>query len=266
MPNIVAFRDFFNYTIDSQSTQDSNWPASNIKLPEKQFRVWKTTAATDSWVILDFGAAKVINAVVLVNINFITYKIQGNATNSFVSPSFDSGNITVSKDPFRERYYSIKNPQSFASFNYRYMRIFIPTQTPVDGASVFSVGGIVVSDQSAVLLRNPNFGFQIAVKRASDVIGMLSGANEIVNRGERYLEFAFDIDPDRSSSHLDQIANLLLTIDQSASLMFAMNGNMLEKADNSQFVYLLKRAGEPEYQVNEHLVADVRGLNFREQI
>ncbi len=266
MPNVIAFRNFLNYTIDSKSGEYGNFPVSNIKLPEKQFRYWKTLVTTDSWVILDFGSAKQINAVVLVNVNFATYKIQGNTSNNFASPAFDSGNITVSKDPFRERYYSIKNPQTFASFNYRYMRIFIPTQTPVDGASGFTVGGIIVSDQSATLLSNPNWGFAIGDRRAAELVEMISGSYETVNRGDRYVELAFDLESLRESAHLDQVANLLLTIDQVTPLVFAMNGNMIEKSDNSQFVYVLKRVGEPNYELIDQGGADLRGLNFREQI
>jgi hypothetical protein len=123
----------------TSSSQDSTFVRDNLKTPQRPFYPWKATVATDSWVVCDFGSATSIDLVGLIHANFATVRIQGHATDSWGSPSYNSGDMTITKNPWNGRYQLVNIP---SGFNYRYLRIFIPTQTPVDGASVFSLGGL----------------------------------------------------------------------------------------------------------------------------
>jgi hypothetical protein len=147
------------------------------------------------------------------------------------------------------------------------MRILIPAQTPVDDASYFSVGGIVVTnDLSTTFITNPNLGFNITVKRASENVGLLSGASELTDLGERYVELNFDIEVDRYGGGLSYTSYYLQSIDQSTLIILAMNGAMTENPDNSMFVYCLKRISHPTYGLVAQSSADLKELSFRECI
>jgi hypothetical protein len=123
----------------TSSSQDATFVRDNLKTPQRPFYPWKTTVATDSWAVIDFGAAQAVDLVGVIACNVATVRIQGNATDSWGSPSYNSGDLTVSQNPWNGRYQLVNIP---SGFTYRYLRLFIPTQTPVDGASVFSVGGL----------------------------------------------------------------------------------------------------------------------------
>jgi hypothetical protein len=121
------------------STAQAAYPATNVKTPERPFMPWKTTVATASDVVIDFGATKTLDAVALSNVNFTSATIQGNATNSWTAPSYTQS-ITIARNRWNTRYQH--GHQIVGSFSYRYLRISIGTQTPVDGSSGFSIGGI----------------------------------------------------------------------------------------------------------------------------
>lgn len=267
MGNFRVYKDIINYTINSQSEQDSLFPASNLKLIERQFRYTKTTTTGNNWWILDFGVAKQINSVVLLNTNFTTYKVQGDSTTSFVSPLTDSGNLTIAKEPFRERYYHITNPQNYSpAFNYRYMRIYVPTQSTTDGESAFKLGGLIVTDQAEDLITNPDYGLEIVERRSSNVNTMLGGSDETINFGKRFTEFTFSIRPARVSAEFLQLAKTIVNIDRSTSLIIAFNGSLAEQADNTPFVYVTRRIEDSSYIISDFGVAVVDRISLREQI
>jgi hypothetical protein len=76
----------------SASTADPNWPVANLQNPQR-VRTWKTLGTqTQEWVVFDLGSAQAITDCILHFNNFdgteTGVQIQGNATNSWGSPSF----------------------------------------------------------------------------------------------------------------------------------------------------------------------------------
>jgi hypothetical protein len=126
-------------TIISASTEDTVYVADNAATPQRPFKPWKTTTiGSDQDIVIDFGSAAIIEAVGIIRTNFATVVVQGNATNAWGGPSYTS-TITVARNPWNTRYQHGFRP---VAFNYRFMRVAIPTQATLDGASVFSLGGV----------------------------------------------------------------------------------------------------------------------------
>lgn len=263
MANFILSPDFFDYTILSQSSEDLSYPASNLKIYAKQNRWWKTTVATDSEVVLDFGAPLNVKGVGVINPNYASCKIQFNSTSSFTSPAVDSGTLTVRKDEERKRYYLFHAPVA----NYRYMRLFIPAQTPVDGDSVFSTGALVVLTGTPELLLGPGQNVSVTVTRASIKNDLLGGGREVTNTGERraILRLSFDRDV-RVEAEADELAQKIMSIDETTHVLIADVGNFLSKGANSPFVYVATRDGDATKQLSNYSLMEVNDVIFREEI
>lgn len=145
----------FDATICTGSSQQSaSFAAQNVKTPQRPFFPWRTGATGDQNVVVDFGSAKVVEALVLVRTNFVTARIQGNPSDSWGAPAFDQL-VTIDENPQngRNQYGSI-----LTGFNYRFLRILIPSQTPIDGVGYYLLGGIWAGTQ----VRPPsNFLYQV---------------------------------------------------------------------------------------------------------
>lgn len=73
------------------NSEDSDFPKENIRHPFRT-KVARTAGITSEWFKWDLATAQSVTCVALVNHNFDgsgTYKIQGNATDSWGSPSVD---------------------------------------------------------------------------------------------------------------------------------------------------------------------------------
>jgi len=266
MPNMTAFTDVLTYTVDSFSSENSQFPASNVLTYENQFDFWKTTVTTDSWIIVDLGSAKVIDSVVLVNTNAPVYRIEGDTTNSFASPPFNSGAINVKQDLITRRFSSIKNPQDFASFNLQFIRIFIPSGTPLDGASEFSLGGLVITDQAENLLTNPNWGLRIERDQVITETKLLGGGLQTVQRGQPAAVLNFDIQRERKIADFIQLTKHFFKIGRNTSLIFSPSSEMVEDTSDGQYVYVMKQMTNPNYTIPNPVVANMRGVILRELI
>lgn len=112
-------------TTVTASTEDTNFPASNLKHPFRSKR-WRSTDVTSESVVYDFVTTEAINSVVLLwpredGIKLsasAVIKIQANATNSWSSPSVDQ-TLTISND------YSIASHYFNSDQSYRYWRVKI---------------------------------------------------------------------------------------------------------------------------------------------
>jgi hypothetical protein len=125
--------------IITASTEDGNYPATNAASPDRPFQPWKSGTAGDEWLVVDFGAPAVLNAVALIRANFASATIQGNATDVWTSPAY-SQTVTIARNPISGRYHHVH--QIVGSFEYRYLRILIPSQATLDGAVAYVLGGV----------------------------------------------------------------------------------------------------------------------------
>ena len=122
------------------STEDAAYPRTNLKTPQEPDNPAKTTVTTDSWWVIDHLAAASVPAWALLYSNFTSVKIQANATDSWGAPSYDSGTLTIGTNPGNGRLCLFHKPSS--AQNFRYNRIFVPSQTPSDAADRFRLGGV----------------------------------------------------------------------------------------------------------------------------
>jgi hypothetical protein len=269
MNTVALFDSFLTYTIDSYSTQDANWPASNLLNYEKQLRVWKTTVATNSWVILDFAAAKSPNGVILINANFATYKLQFNGTTDFSSPAIDSGNLTLAQDLlFTRRGRSFQNPLDFGAVNHRYARIYIPTQTPTDGASVFSLGAVFCTDAmfDTDIQLLPQAGGAFEVIEEGEENELSGGGKEKVRYGEPYVQVNSNFLYTRDDTDYISLVKMLNRVGKFRSLAVAFNGLITEETNYGQYSYLMKRETNPRYTLSGPGHSEIPEVVLREQI
>lgn len=129
------------------SSSAAGYPVSNVALvdPGKVWQVNTFGSGNNAWFMVDFGAAKALNALFLNNCNFASATIQGNATDSWTSPSF-SQSVSLGRDDCQVR----KGFFALTGFNYRYLRGLITFQT-LDNAGLYPfVGNLIVGTSSSV--------------------------------------------------------------------------------------------------------------------
>ena len=125
-------------TITATSTL-SGYSADNVKDATRPMLPWRSNnVITDSDLRADHGSSKLVELVVFANCNFATAHFQAHASNSWGAPTYASGAQTVARNPWNDRYTHAIVPGSPP--NLRWNRLFIPGQTPVDGAAYFEVG------------------------------------------------------------------------------------------------------------------------------
>ncbi len=136
------------------SSANASFPVSNLKSIEP-VKSWKSTVITESWVKLDFGTNVSYNSLFLNRINFAACT---------VAISVDDVNYTtiesitgMTKDEIYDENYIHKWVN--LSGTYRYIKITIPTQTPLFETTYFKIGNVLIG--TAIEVWNPKAGFQV---------------------------------------------------------------------------------------------------------
>jgi hypothetical protein len=127
MKLLSTFEDLSGVTTSGAT---AGYPASNVD-DEDPGLVWKADAyAGDVWLKVDFGVAASLSAVFLNRANFPQAKIQGHATDVWTSPSYDATvNLVQDEAGNRKGWYDL------TAFNYRWIRILIPSGQTLDGGA-----------------------------------------------------------------------------------------------------------------------------------
>ncbi len=136
-----AIADFINYSILSVSTQDADYPASALKINSSSTESYRSQNTSATIIILDLLTAIQDPHVLIYGCNFASIKFYGNSSDSWVSPPFASAVFTIEKDPEQFIY---KRRITLTGFNYRFLKVEIPSQTPVDNATFFEIGVLSV--------------------------------------------------------------------------------------------------------------------------
>jgi hypothetical protein len=129
----------------SASSQDDTYPAVNILTPHQPTLPARTTVITDSWWVLDLGSALPVTVVGLIGTNFTSVVVQANGADTWGAPTYTSGTLAVGRNPAHGRRHLCHQPA--ATVTQRYWRLFVPAQTPTDGAAYFRLGGIHLGTQ-----------------------------------------------------------------------------------------------------------------------
>jgi hypothetical protein len=226
------------YTVVSVSSENPDFPKENIaKITEPTLTSRTTSVGSDQWWVIDFGSAKAVDAFFLDKVNFATVKIQGNATDDWGGPSFDSGLLTVERD-FRHDRYKIIFVTS--TFNLRFARILVPTQTPVDGASYFEIGGLSCSDNYVELNENFQLPASYSQDEPSKVITYESGRQSIISLGPNKLSISYQGSFRKTLANWTQFYNIFGDPGRSRPILIDRNRG------NSWEAFLVRRAGSIE--------------------
>ena len=110
--------------------------------------VWKADAyAGEVWLKMDLGSAKALTAVFLNRANFPQARIQGHASDSWGTPSF---NLLV--DLVRDEAENRKVYTQLTAFNYQWLRILIPGSQALDSGLVPELGNLIIGTDAATPL------------------------------------------------------------------------------------------------------------------
>jgi hypothetical protein len=148
MKQITSFR-----TLTTLTAKDSaaGFPVANVALLDPGL-IWKPATTGETWILVDFGSATTVAGVFLNRANFLSATIQGNDTDSWAGPSFSQAKTLVTDDIGNTHGY-----WTLTAFNYRYLRILIPAQSFLDGATVPSLGNLIAA-AAEVSVRVASFG------------------------------------------------------------------------------------------------------------
>lgn len=259
---MIIGRNLVDYTIEDASSENANWPAANLLVFDKRIRYWKTTVATDSYVVIDLGSAMALKAVGVIDVNYTSCKIQGNATDSWGSPSFDSGTITIAKEKLTGLYRL--HFIDLSGFNYRYLRLFIPTQSTTDGASVFRTGVLAVSVDSEAFLYGAIQRMSMTRNQAISIEEMHGGGQEKAQNGAPYAGISFDIRRLRKSADFTQLTDQLVSIGETELILFSPNDALIEETNSGQYSFIMRRTSPPVIEIGRG--ADDISIDFREAI
>lgn len=137
----------------------AGFPATNVQNLRPMVRWVVDAYAGDVWLLADLGAAKVLTAAFLNRCNFPQCRIQGNASNSWSSPSFNEL-VNLAKDDAGNR----KGYFPLTAFNYRYLRILIASGQTLDSAETLPAVGNLIVGADASLPAVREFGADLGEK------------------------------------------------------------------------------------------------------
>jgi len=182
MSNFILIPEsaFIAYT-PAASTEASGFPDDNAALYREPSREWRSTVKTETTIVCDTGAVgQVVAGVFLHGVNFSDAVIQGHASDSWGAPSF-SEEIEIAQCPESKRWKGLYAP---TDFEYRYLRLKIPAQDPVDGEDFFRIGALVLCSEAPELPINPKWGgYSKSPIRPAEEVKFQGGSSEFVQLG-----------------------------------------------------------------------------------
>ena len=239
------------------SSEDVSYPKANMLDLGHLRRHYRSSVITEVTIVIDFLTAKACKLAFLNDVNFTDVYIQGNATNTWTSPSFNQ-QYAISQDKRVQRY---KLCAILTGFNYRYMRIKIPAQTPIDGLSAFRIGSLFVTDTALLTLsKNPSHPYEYQAPKAKPyVTEFLSGGAEKINRGDIKIwqgSFGFNYYERTAEDDLWSLDAL----DEDEYLIFYENMNDTSKG------YLCQRDGAIRVSWDRPKTLNIANLTFKETV
>lgn len=137
MSNRRLSKTFLSISVLSATSEASSFPRANIVDRTSPQRAWRSTGiGSDHRVVIDLGATQTDITCYMDYVNFETFKFQESANGT--SGWADIGSLrTVEMDPMHGVY---RRVDDITLTGKRYLGIYIPAQTPVDGASYFRIG------------------------------------------------------------------------------------------------------------------------------
>ena len=141
MSNRRLAKDFLSLSILSATSEASSFPKSNIVDRTSPQRAWRSTGVgSDHRVVIDLGATQTDITAYLDYVNFASFKYEESANGT--SGWADIGSLrTIEQDPMHGIH---RRVDDITLTSKRYLGIYIPAQSPVDGADHFRIGTFCV--------------------------------------------------------------------------------------------------------------------------
>jgi hypothetical protein len=230
------------------STEDANWLATNVQSPARPFLPWKTTAVgSDQNLVVDFGSAKTFDLVVLVAVNFANASVQANSSASWSTPPYNHA-ITITRNPHNRRYqYGLLLAPALS---YQYLRLLIPAQTPVDGASAFKVGGIWVGMKTKLPSNFLADGVLGTITPLLDVAPAHRGWRQRLSLGEPVATIKARRWAKTSSPHPLVNDNLKTWMDFDRQTTDADVFALVLNSDDASHAYIMRHLDEPTWSLS----------------
>ena len=241
MSNRRIAKDFLSLSVLSATSEASSFPRGNIIDRTSPQRAWRSTGiGSDHRVVIDLGATQTDITCFMDYVNFDSFKFQESANGT--SGWADIGSLrTVAMDPMHGVY---RRVDDITLTGKRYLGIYIPAQTPVDGASYFRIGTFavpvnVVELDAATWVEYP---LEYAIPDSNVVVNQFpTGRSERIKLGTMppmVISFALKTESltNIRGAQVTEIANLLRDTSNTLFLDFNLG--------ESWQGYLVKKAGE----------------------
>jgi hypothetical protein len=229
---------FVDYT-PAASSQNSAYPDDNLKIYQHTSRPWKSLVTTQVTITLTFAASKSIVVFVLLDCNFSSVLIDGQA----FTLTMDSG--TGRYDLYAAKAYTGSAPV-----------ITIPAQTPTDGAAFFRIGTVVCLDTLLTFSKNPSFPYERSYDEEMISTKTPSGKETDILMGEIKWTGSFGFD--RLKKAYESELLLLGRLKKNAFLIF------YENFDDTSKVYICRRRSVIESSWSKPKTVDIKTITFEE--
>jgi|SRR5579885_270595 len=144
-PRIADNSKFIDYTIVSVTSEDPNAPISSIKTYKYPSQSWRSTSLVQQDIVIDLATQYENPVIYMDNFNFTTFQIHGSSDGINFPYSVS---ITATKNKRLKDFRYIKD---LSGFNYQYLRLRIPSQSPASGEAFFLLGGFSVLSSMVTL-------------------------------------------------------------------------------------------------------------------
>jgi len=260
MGNIIVSGDFVDLGTITSRTEVAEYPDDNVEdywHLRRRFRADDVTK--DDWLLkFDFGAATVVEGVVLNAINFDKVVIEGNAADAWGGPAYTSATFDVTLD---ERVNRHKIYIPITGFNLQWMRIFIDNTTAATGdyQTKWEVGSVIVLGSATELTKNMAWGYKRKAEKPYEDVSLPHGGTERVNLGDSYQWLGSAIFGKRTETNESELWAFNL-IDLSDPMIFYENDNV----DNKVYLCLRDEAYEGTLEFNDLVIGNT--IRFKELV
>jgi len=169
------------------TTSAANFPVSNLKNIQPT-KVWKSATLIEHIIKYDFGGSVTYNGMFLNRINFAEFYVE-KSTND--SDWVEVEHVTnQAKDEIADENYSHRLIDITGT--YRYLRVRIPTQTPIFNPTYFHIGNMLVG--TVVTIWNPKSGYRVSEMPKRSITEFRSGYISSVKLGKTRRSFSGTFD------------------------------------------------------------------------
>lgn len=185
------------------SSEDSIFVKENLKSIQP-VKSWKSSVITDSWVKFDFGSSSAhANILFLNRINFAGCTVSYSTDDSTYHTIETITGMTT--DEITDEKY-VKYWVELGAITFRYIKIFIPAQTPLFEPTYFKIGNALFGTETEIW--TPKSGFKVDIMPKMSITEFGSGYISSVKRGRTRRQFSGILD----KITIDEYNKLSLTL------------------------------------------------------